>query len=351
MTALNVRMRLRWTAALAGAVLTSTVLAAAVAAPAQAWGGGVNHDRISYINYVNGVGEVWSMTPGGTDKQQLTNASLGGPGTTATKKCDPAFSPLTDEVAYAAQDGGVYVLHDRELATNRNRAVRVNERLADTTAAGQLIDWTKTGSRRPTWSPDGLTLVFHLSLDYRDSTVAVHTFNLYRVTRSALDAAWGPMTAITNLSAGDAAFHARFSPDGQHISYSYQAVGTTSYKLYVMRSDGAAPAATAGLPPGSLIPLSTDALLSSWNASGSQIAYVSSCAGGVYSVGINAASTDVSVTSTPRLLTNGGGCGSSYSSRDDNLLSYADSQRVYVLDLRIKGSRGTSLGAGSMPGW
>ena len=92
------------------------------------------------------------------------------------------------------------------------------------------------------------------------------------------------------------------------------------------------------------------ALLSSWSPDGTRIAYVNSCTGGLQVMNVSKSATGW-VSSNHLKASTGGGCGASWSSTDPNKIAYADSQRIYVLDLSSQTRKGTSLGAGSMPGW
>lgn len=329
----------RKAAAVATAVVAFTgTLAAVAATPAGAWAGPEN--RMAYVATADGISEVFSMRPDGTGRTQLTFGGTDRPGGGATKKCDPAFSPNGKEIAYAGNDGGIYVM-DAERESDLN----VPERLND------VDGWQMHMSRRPTWSADGLSVVVHIGLTGRDPAVTEHTYDLYRFTRSSLTEPFGPMEAITSLAPGDMALHARYSPDGQHLAYSYKPKSATTYELRIMPLPAAGATLAAG-PPGNRVTTTGAALLASWNSSGTSIAYVSTCSGTIYTMPVKLSTTTGTWSSgASRKIATGGGCGASYSSYDDNLFTYADAGRIYVRDLSRLKAKPANLGTGAMPGW
>jgi hypothetical protein len=307
-------------AALTGGLLT------AAAVPASAYGGPANE-----ISYVGANGEVYTELPDGSHKTQITS-------TGASKKCDPAFSPDHTQIAYVGNDGGVYVINNAPESA-ANPPVLLN---------GSIANWQLSGSRRPTWSPDGLTILFPLGLNVRPTSHPTDTYNLYEVTRPAVGGQWSNPVQLTDLPTGGWALQPRFSPSGTALSYSYRAPNTTTDVLYV--SDWPLPAVPATTPPGNAIPRAGEAILSSWSPDGTKIAY------GAYTCNVGVQVLTVSrsngtwVGGQPSTVSNGGGCGVAWSTTNGNLITYADSTNVYVLDL-TKGRKGVSLGAGSQPGW
>lgn len=307
-------------AALAGGLLT------AAAAPAAAYSGPANE-----ISYVGANGEVYTELPDGSRKTQITS---GG----ASKKCDPAFSPDHTQIAYVGNDGGVYVIANAPQSASN----------VPTLLNSSISGWQNSGSRRPTWSPDGLTIVFPLGLDVRPTSHTTDIYNLYEVTRAA-GGSWSDPVQLTDLPVGGWALQPRLSPSGSALSYSYRAPSTSTDVLYV--SDWPLPGPPATTPPGTAMPRAGEAILSSWSPDGTKIAYGAyTCSVGVQVLTVSRSSNGTWTGGRPSTVTNGGGCGAAWSSTNANLITYADSSNVYVVDL-TKGRKGVNLGAGSQPGW
>ena len=310
--------------------LSATSIAMAVfatlllAAPASAWTDAEN--RISYVSTVNGVGQVFTMRPDGRDPRQITT---GGP----TKKCDPAFSPDGSEIAFAGNDGHFYVV-----PATGGTAVDIYPEGVDA-----------EGGRRPTWSADGNTIVFHVTRGWENGTatsgVAV---NLFMVQRASKGEPWGPATPITNFTSGKA-MHARYSPDGASLVYSYSATGVTSDNdLWVMPAPvpGAPPAET---PPGVQVTRGAGAQYASWSPSGTQLTYVASCSGGLFTLPL-AVKDGVVSGGTAKKVVATGVCGATWSTRSETQIAYESGGRVYRLDLASR-SKSTLLRVGNQPGW
>ena len=321
----------RWAAAGAATTVAAAALLTLGAAPATAWT--TSDNRIAYVK----DGDVWSMLPTGPapnpGAQRLTNT----PGVTER---DPAFSPHAQdapaEVAYTANDGGVYVSR------------------ADGNAPELLNDvdgWQNHAAGRPTWTPDGLSLVFFLSTTARTAGAdAERTYNLYRATRTSRTAGFGTMEKLTDVAPGDWAMWPRSSPDGAHLSYTYKAKGSGDYVLHIMATPAPWFVPAPGALPGNAVTGTGVAALSSWNKSGTRIAYVSYCATGMYTMPVQKVG-DKWTAGKATWLNNNGACSGTYSSTDDNKLTFADADNVYVMDLSKRSGKGVLLGPGAHPGW
>ena len=312
---------IRLSAAAFAMALFATLL---LAGPASAWTDAEN--RISYVNTVNGVSQVFTMRPDGRDPRQVTT---GGP----SKKCDPAFSPDGSEIAFAANDGHVYVV-----AATGGAAVDIYAEGVDA-----------EGVRRPTWSPDGNTIVFHVTRGWQNGTATSGvTANLFLVQRTSKGAAWGPATPITDFAAGEA-LHARYSPDGASLVYSFSPTGVAAdYDLWVMPAPvpGAAPAQS---PPGSQVTHGARALYASWSPSGTQLSYVTSCSGGLFTMPV-AVKDGAAVGGTSKKVIASGVCSATWATRSETQIAYESGGRLYKLDLGTR-SKSTVLRAGQQPGW
>lgn len=334
------RARLAVLPALVLTVLTVLGVAAApaTAAPApSAPPAEVSASLISYVGYVNGAHQVFTMRSDGSQKTQVTR------NTTGTKKCDPMLSPSGKELAYASNNGRMWV-----------HVLGAAEAVDIAPKAPEGVEYV--GGRRPTWSADGNTVVFHFSTDTEGVTPeADRTFDLWMVNRTA--GTWGEPRRITAFGKGQSALHARYNvtptsdpASADWLSYSFRASPTASYVLRVVQ----APAATSAAAPGSglvgqTLPTGSSALLSTWSMSGARIAYVSGCSAAVRIVDVTRGGTSWGV-SNDRAVAQSGGCGLSWSRSDENRLTYADTGRIYAKDV-FSGARAVTLGTGSMPSW
>ena len=292
-----------------------------LAAPASAWTDSEN--RISYTAPVNGIGQVFTMRPDGSDPRQITHDGV--------KKCDPAFSPDGSEIAYSSSNGHYYVVP---------------------AAGGTPVDIfpegvDAEGTRRPTWSPDGNTIVFHVTKGYQGGAAPAESVivDLYMVRRAAKGEPWSAAEPVTSLPKGKA-LHPRFSPDGKSLLYSFSPTGLGSdYDLWIMPAP-VADAAPATRAPGVQITTNTGGLMSSWAPSGRQVAFVS--CGTLYTLPVTVTSTGATA-GTPKRVANAG-CAATWSSRSETQIAYEYGGKIYRLDLAAKG-KATALRAGSQPGW
>ncbi|MCA1720406.1 MAG: hypothetical protein LC779_04620 [Actinobacteria bacterium] len=323
------------------AALSAAGLVAGIAAPAVAASTLAPRDLVYYVAYAGGVEQVFSMNSDGTGRKAITDSST----TSATKKCDPIASPSGGEVAFAANDEGMYVM---DLQT---RGV-VN------VAPKDMPDVGRSGGRRPAWSPDGNTLVFHYSLNWDGGAVdpAVTTFDLWLTHR--VDGVWTPATRLTHLGPGQTAETARFAnpnaadPGKRALTYSFNATPTAKATLYVIEDEAAQELTSATGPAGHPLLEGQDAFMSTWSADNSKIAYASGCSGAVKTIDVryDAGAGWSTLAGTVQTIAPSSSCGLSFSRSASNWLTYAVNGRVYIKDVASTG-KATSLGTGVMPSW
>lgn len=301
----------------------------ATAPDAQAWSDAEH--RISYIATASdGIGQVFTMKPDGTGVRQITTGGV--------KKCDPAFSPDGTEIAYASSDGNFYV-------SSANGGSQ--------TTIYHGVD--SEGGRRPTWSRDGNTIVFHVTANWNNGATPNDQLrtNLWMVQRMDRDAPWQPPVQLTDLQG--AAFYSRFSPDGARVLYTYRPLGTDAKgDLWVMpapaplSSTTTAPA-LATEPPGQRITTGANTAMASWAPSGNQIAYTAACGTGLFIMPITTSAGTITA-GTPKLVVKGT-CEATWSSHSETLLTYTSMGKVQRLDVSGARPKSTALRAGSQPGW
>jgi dipeptidyl aminopeptidase/acylaminoacyl peptidase len=212
------------------AVLLACLVAAVVVGSVSATGPVLN-GRIAYVSDVNGVSELFSIRPDGTDVQRLTWTFAG--------ENSPTWSPDGSQIAYRS-DGGIWL-------TN-----------ADGSDQRQLTDGSE-----PKWSPDGTQIAFARVDDFNAAynvwVISVDGTGLRRVsTAFATEPAWSPdgtrlaYTGLDGISVvgvdgtnprtivGPAGLvgSPAWSPDGHQIAFSrHPATGQLS-ELYVVNTDG-----------------------------------------------------------------------------------------------------------------
>jgi len=310
-------------------VAAVAALLAVYASPARAWTDAQN--RITFTKSVNGIVEVFTMLPDGKGVTQVTR---GGP----SKKCDPAMSPDGRWIAYAANDGHFYVV-----PSTGGTPVNLTPNLG--------VD--DEGGRRPTWSRDGNSIVFHLTDGQNKDAAGVtqpdpdRSTDLRMVTRAATSATgrgWPkPLTDIP----GRSATAPRHSPDARWLAFTYKPnINADAHDIWVM------PAPVPGQPvatsvPGMQVTKTGSAGMASWAPSSTRMAYVSFC-GALYTVPITTTATSVTVSGAPTKWATTA-CMATYSSTSDNEIVYDTGGTIYKRLFNAR--KATSLGAGGMVGW
>ena len=290
---------------------------------------------IVFSAYHGGVQQVFRMNPDGTGRTQITFNKTGD------KKCDPMLSPSGAEVAYAANDGGIYV---NTIATNAVKNI----------APAPDPGLGRGAGRRPAWSPDGNTIVFSYSTNYNEGLTpeSQWIFDLWMTSRDATGS-WTPAVRITKVTADASAMQPRFrTGDERWISYTYRNGDTTvASDLYVAQLTPEAllrPKNENGTI-GDVLIAGARAYLSTWNADGSKIGFVKSCTGGIHVVDVVRTATGWAAVGPATAVVDSGGCGLSFSRVDANRLVYQGGSNLYVVDLRTPTP--VSIGIGSQPSW
>lgn len=324
-------MTTRFRLALVGLVTSGTTLGLVPGSvgPAAAWTDSAG--RITFARSVDGVVQVHTITPDGRTVQQIT---AGGP----SRKCDPAMSPDGTEIAYAANDGHFYVSPARAVTATTPSPV-------DLTPAGSIGG---SGGRRPTWSPDGNTIVFHVNhgwtYEAQDPSTSV---DLWMVQRPSRTAAWGLPQRLTQLPGHWAAW-ARYSPDGQWLAFVHRrldASGATLHEVRVMPAPVAGQAVATDVP-GWAVTSFSDASWPSWSPSGDRLLFARYDSDTLWVQPLTAATARPS--GVPSQVVSGE-IGTFSSIPKDNTIVYESGSRLYKRDL----SRGksTQLTTGTMPAW
>lgn len=311
--------------------------------------------RVSYIAYVGSIGEVWTMNVDGTDRKQITFGGTDRPGGHATKKCDPVISPDGTEIAYAANDGGFYVVSALGELTTPPVAIKTTPNPDPA---------TQEGGRRPTWSRDGSRIMFHytngsMRHTAADAQMAVNLWMVERTVNSdGTRGAWGEPRQLTNFVLGAWALEASFSPDAtsSFVVYSYRQTPTDPYHLRVMQAPAPLAAGTAPAPtaPGTdLGTNSANALYASWAPSGTQIAFTTACGGGLLSASLTRGSTpDAWSMGPPVQLSRTGACSDiAWSSTAESQIVFGDGSKIYLFDSAKKTRQVSTIGTGSQVGW
>lgn len=171
-------------------------------------------DRLAFASVRNGLSEIYVKPASSDDSgQQLAVGE------------DPAWRPLTtDDLTGVAFSGrvkdsdrlGIWLMRENGRSWN-------------------LLTWVE-GDRRPTWSPDGLTLVF--MSQQRDQN-----WEIYR-----LSPADNQFMRLTNDPAQDGL--PTISPDGKYVAFASDRGG--SWRIWVMPLDGSSAALPIGRIEGQL---------------------------------------------------------------------------------------------------
>ena len=174
-------------------------------------------DRIAFVGYRHGNGEIYVMNADGTGLKRLTSHK--------GEDLTPAWSPDGRRIAFASNRAGEFEIF---VMNADGRAVRRLTRIAK----------GPYGSYSPAWSPDGRTLVFSSAARTPENpelySIRADGTGLKRLTRTKGDAE----------VLGDDGMPT-FSPDGRTIAFTSNRTGNG--ELWVMRRDGSGQRRLAGL--------------------------------------------------------------------------------------------------------
>jgi TolB protein len=194
------------------AVLAVAAMATVLTRPASGTFPGKN-GRIAFIfapsNPANMLGNVYTMSPSGSDVRQVTSLP---PNTSANAA---AWSPDGRQIVFAEfppqnAPGQLWLMN------------------ADGSNLHLLLSELSYGDYEPSFSPDGNTIVFT-----RCPTTGTNGCAIYRVQADGTG-----LTAITNFEPSVSDFEPWYSPDGQTIAFVNGGRGGVLLGIYLVNADG-----------------------------------------------------------------------------------------------------------------
>ena len=217
--------------------------------PAQAAFPGDN-GRIAYVSHLpSGLHEIYTMSPDGTERKQLTNNSA--------YDSSPAYSPDGSKIAFVSQregqeSGKIYTMNATDGTAQRNLSGSTDGRDPAYSPTGKKIafaggadiwvmnatDGTKQKNltntppvngyevreRDPAYSPDGTKIVF-----YKES------FRPHKVDLYTMNANGTGVKQLTDYKGQE--YSPDWSPSGQRIVF-YSFTRTQGTRIFTIRPDG-----------------------------------------------------------------------------------------------------------------